>query len=173
MKDFCTRIQGACPHSRKNKEFCFIMMAYDEFYSKEIEEMLKWSISTEATPKLAKDFRTKGSVDMFCVTVCKPIKESRFCIADVTYDNTSVGYEWALAEKFDKPVIATLYQPKIKSFNDSEKISRDKLIQKGVIRYPAIRKDFPGDFRALLTIKYKNRDILKKNLEKNFNVREA
>jgi len=52
-------------------------------------------------------------------------------------------------------------------------LCKDKLIEKGIVRYPAIRTDFPGDFKALLTIKYENRNILKNKLDKTFDVKEA
>ncbi|MCZ7383578.1 MAG: hypothetical protein O8C63_02385 [Candidatus Methanoperedens sp.] len=150
-------------------------MAYNEFFSQDIEKMLRWSVkSEEITPILAKDLKTKGSVELFCNTVCRPIRESRYCIVDLTYDNTSVGYEWALAEKFEKPVIATLYKPKIRKVsNDVERKCKDKLKEKGIIKYPAVRKEVPADFRGLYIIKYTNKNTLKDELKKHFDVEEA
>ena len=41
-KDYCFKIDGTCPHRiSKTKKNCFIMMPYDQFYSDEIEKMLK------------------------------------------------------------------------------------------------------------------------------------
>lgn len=173
-RDYCSRFQGDCKHPLKNDGTCFIIMSYEDYHSETIEKIIRGAIkSNDVTPKTSKDFKTKGSADMFCTRVCKPIRECNFCIADVTYDNTSVGFEWALAEKFDKPVIATLYQPTKTLLEPDEIKFKTKLKNKGVIKYPPLRKEVPGDFRGLMTIKYKNKDGLESQLKNQFDVIEV
>lgn len=172
-KDFCPRFQSDCQHPLKRNDTGFIIMAYDEYHSETIEQILREGIkSIGYTPKLSTDFKTQGSADMFCTRVCKPIRESSICIADVTYDNTSVGFEWALSEKFEKPVIATLYLPKKTPLEPDEKKYKKILKKKGLIKYPPIRKDIPGDFQGLMVIKYKSKNELVSQLKSKFDLKE-
>lgn len=174
-KKFCVRIDGECPHEiSKTKKNCFIIMAYEESHSKEIEKILKKAIKSilKLKPILAKHIKHSGSTDLYCTKVCKPIKEATYCIADLTYNNTNVGFEIAVANSFDKPVIITRYIPKkLKIKPEDEKVLK-KLKHKGAIQYSEIPNKISGDFGGLLRIDYNSERELKKKLKEAFEIKK-
>jgi len=166
----CPRIEASCPHQIANAnptKTCFIIMAYEERFSEEIENILSNAIkkSLNFNPVLAKGLKKGGSTDIFCTRVCKPIIESLYCILDCTYKNTNIGIEYATAQKFGKPVIITKYKPKkiIKLTGEEEKIL-EKLKKKGAIQYSKIPLDVPTDISGIFYIEYSGEEELNKKL---------
>ncbi len=171
----CPRIQGVCPHLKKkplNKRTCFVMMAYEEKCSPDIESMLKKAIINvlKVEPVLAKDVKSLGG-DMFCITVCKEIIESEYCIVDITYKNTNVGIEYAVAQySFNKPVVITQYAPKKTKgsrigLEENEKMVLEKLKKRGLIQYCTLPLT-TSDLIGISYIKYSDEQELEEGLRK-------
>ena len=174
IENYCHRLEIDCPHKiSKTAKICFIIMAYEELYSENIEKILKKAIKSvlKLNPILAKGIKKRGSTDLFCTKVCKPIKESTYCVVDATYTNTNVGIEYALAQGFKKPVILTMYKPKIKSDISPEDLKvLTKLRKKGNIQYFEMPVGVPSDVKAIFSAEYKDEKELKKKLKQNFEV---
>ena len=175
QKDFCERIEGKCPHkiSKVSKD-CFIMMAYNNAHSKEIERILKKVIKSvlKLSPVLAKNIKHIRSTDLYCTKVCKPIRKSTHCIADLTYNNTNVGFEIAIAHKWGKPVIITRYLPEKLKIKDDDKKILEKLKNKGAIQYSEIPNTISGDFGGIFRIDYSNESELKEKLKEAIEIQK-
>lgn len=170
-KNYCLRIEGMCPHKiSKTKKTCFIIIPYEELHSKNIEKMLKSAVTSvfKLTPVIGKNLKRLGSSDMYCTRVCRPIKEATQCIADLTYKNTNVGFEIAVAQSFEKPVIITRYITQNKGLTDEEKELIDKLKQKGEIQCSEVPNDVPADINGIFRVDYKNETELKRKLKEAF-----
>jgi len=175
QKDFCERIDEKCPHKiSKISKDCFVMMAYKETYSKEIERILKKVIKSvlKLNPILAKNIKHTGSTDLYCTKVCKPIRKSAQCVADLTYNNTNVGFEIAIAHKWGKPVIITRYMPKkTKIEKDDEKVLK-RLKTKGAIQYSETPHTISGDFGGMFRIDYSSALELKQKLKEAIEIQK-
>ncbi len=172
-KTYCPKIDAICPHKiSKTKNTCFIMMAYNQTYSKKIETMLKNATEKilKYKPVLAKNLKHKGSTDMFCTTVCRPIKESTICIADLTYINTNVGFELATAQSLQKPVIITQFDPTKKELTKEELKILNDAKKKGKIQYSEIPNTLPSDVQGMIRIRYSSEVELKRKLKEGFKV---
>jgi len=151
-------------------------MAYEEVFSPKIEKMLKNAVGKvlKLNPILAKDLRQQGSADLFCTRVCRPIKEATECIVDLTYANTSAGFELGIAQGFKKPVIVTRYMSGKKSLtNEEKKLLKElpKLKEKGIIQFFEIPCQIPADISSVYRIDYKNEKELQEGLKKGFEVK--
>ncbi len=174
-KNFCMRFGYDCPHKiSKTKKNCFIMMAYEEFYSKQIEKMLKNAVKSilKLNPILAKQVQHFGSTDLYCTKVCKPIREAFRCIADLTYNNTNVGFEIAVAQGWEKPVIITRYIPKDFNIKNEEEKVLKKLKNKGAIQYSKVPQNISGDFGGIFRIDYSNETELKRKLKEAIDIKK-
>ena len=174
-KRFCQRIGGDCPHViSKNKKNCFIMMAYNHPYSPKIEAILKRAIKLafKLKPELAKNIKQTQSGDMYCKTVCRPINEATLCIADFTYNNSNVGFEFGIAQGMDKPVIVTRYMPKEVKLTKAEKSFLKKVRLKGAIQYSEVPYNIPADISGIFRVDYSNEDELKKKLKEGFKIKK-
>jgi len=174
-KDVCARFDAKCPHPiNEEKKVCFIMMAYDKPYSKKIEIILKKSVKVafKLEPKLSKNIKQTGSGDMYCKTVCRPIRESTLCIADLTYNNTNIGFEFGVAQELKKPVIITVYKPK-KQIKLGKKAFEElkKLEKKGAIQFSEVPQKIPSDMGGMLRVEYSSEEELIKKLKEQFEVK--
>jgi hypothetical protein len=174
-KTFCAKINGKCPHKiSKSKKTCFIMMAYEELNSKKIEKMLTLAVkkAIKVRPILSKSIKITGSCDLFCNRVCRPIREATYCISDLTYKNTNVGFEIGIAQKYDKPVIITKYVVKKVKIKTKEKTLLEKLKKNGAIQYTEMPVEIPADITAIHRIEYKSDLELRKKLKETFKVKK-
>lgn len=176
-KDYCSRIDGTCPHKiSTTKNTCFIMMSYNELFSENIEKMLKRIVENylKLTPILAKDIRHTGSTDMFCTKVCRPIKESTYCIADFTYENSDVGFETSIAHNCKKPVIITRYIPQLENLTEVQKTLLEEIRKKGIIQYSMVpNKIDDSDIQGIFRIDYSTEKELKQKLLSNFKIKSS
>lgn len=152
------------------------MMVYEEYYSNEIEKLLRNSVKKvfKLKPVLAKKVKQKGSTEMYCTRVCRPIKEATLCIADLTYNNTNVGFEIGVAQELHKPVIITRYIPKISKkvqLKPSEDKSLQKLKKRGILQYSKVPYKIPSDVGGIFRVDYKDEKDLMKQLKEGFEVK--
>lgn len=173
---YCQRIEAACPHkfSKANKT-CFIMMSYTQVYSEKIEAMLRKVVKNvlHLEPILAKDLKQQGSSDVFCTRICRPIKEARLCLADVTYTNTNVGFEMGISQELSKPVIITIYTPKKIEIKEKDKTVLDKLQRQGIIQYSEVPANIPSDITGIFRVEYKDYTELYDRLAKGIDIKQA
>jgi len=168
-KIYCPRRGSDCPYKISAKKICFVAMAYNEIDSPIIEKILKKAVirAFKLKPILAKELKTLGSTELFCTKVCKPILESTYCIADVTYNNTNVGLEVGTAHGFDKPVFVTQYVPdkKNKTITSKEKRSVERLKKAGKLQYSILPLKMVSDLAGIFYIEYTNQNDLVKKLK--------
>lgn len=172
-KNYCFKIDGSCPHRiSRTKKQCFIIMAYDQCYSNIIESIFRNAIKEVygLDPILSKDIKHRGSSDMFCTKVCRPIQQATLCIADLTYNNTNVGYEIAIAQKFNKPVIITRYTATGNSLTDADKITLDDFAGRGIIQFSYLPNKIASDIQGIFRIDYTSEKELKQKLKDEFKI---
>jgi hypothetical protein len=149
-------------------------MAYEENRSKLIEKILKHAAkkALKCEPVLAKNIKKKGSTDLFCTRVCKPIQESTYCIVDVTYKNTNVGLEYATAQGFNKPVIVTKYIPDTTNKLEKKELAiLRKLKEKDKIQFAVLPLGIPSDISGKTYIEYPNELELLRKIREAIDVR--
>jgi len=147
-------------------------MAYEQLHSKKIEKMLIGAAlkAIKMKPILAKETRLRGSTDVYCTKVCKPIKQSTICIADLTYNSINVGLECGVAQHFEKPIIVTTYKPrKTGQITNRENRILKKLKKSGAIQYLPLPYH-PPDFASLFRVEYSNKAELISGLRNGFNI---
>jgi len=107
---YCPIIDDLCKVETENKNQCFIIFRYEK-RKKELqswEEIITNAVrETGMVPLVARDLSKGEARGSHCTQICKPIRESRMCIADVSKESTSVGYEINLAWKYNRPVLIT------------------------------------------------------------------
>lgn len=173
-KDYCVKIDGACPHKiSKTKKQCFVIMAYKQYYSDEIENIFKTVVKNVygLDPILSKDIRQRGSSDMYCTKVCRPIRQATICIADLTYNNTNVGYEIAIAQKYNKPVIITRFTPFGEEITEDEMDLLNNLEDRGVVQYSYVPNEIASDIQGIFRVDYRNERELKRKLKEGFEIK--
>lgn len=172
---YCPRTEANCPHRVSAKKICFVIMAYTELYSSDIEKMLKRAVINvlKLKPILAKDSKKFGSTQLFCTKVCKHIIESTCCMVDVTYNNTNVGIEIATAHGFDKPIIITQYIPnkKNKEIKKDERKMLERLRKTDLLQYSVLPLDMVSDLSGIFYIRYKDQSDLIKQLKEKMDVK--
>ena len=158
--------------STETEKKCFIAMAYEQPYSKDIEKILRKGVESvvKAEPILAKDAEgEKGSTPMYCETVCKLIKESHYCIVDITYHSVNVGIEFGVALQMGKDVIITKFVPvRSKNIKDKEEDILEDLAENNCIQYFKLPAVIPTDIAGLTIRHYKNQGELNRELRKKF-----
>lgn len=165
---WCPITNSPCTHSPKTyKNECFIIMSYKEKFSPLIEKILKKAIKKtyKSKPVLAKDIKIRGSYNMFCNKVCKPILDATMCVVDLTYQNNNVGFELGIAHGFNKPVIITRYVPNMRDLTDEEECKLKELRKEGVIQFSKVPSEEPSDIRGLFTVSYKTKKELLEKLK--------
>lgn len=147
---YCPIIDDICKVEIQTKNQCFIIFKYDEKRKEQREKRETWEEiithgvkETGMTPFVARDLSKGEARGSHCTQICKPIRESRMCIADVSQESTSVGYEINLAWRYNRPVLIT--------FELSKRGSR-KLV--------------PFDLQGLQIAYYRNLDELKTEVPK-------
>jgi len=175
MGKFCQRFDGPCHHRVKvNKNKCFIVMSYSQKHSKVIEKMLKTALKKSGMiPILAKDIK-HATGDMFCSTVCRPLMGSIICIIDMTYNNTSVGFEHGVAEHgLEKPCIITRYKlPRTGNLSQKEGKILEKLKNEGKIQFSVVPFSPPADFAGVHRIDYSSQKELDDAIKAFFKIRK-
>lgn len=173
-KDYCVKIDGLCPHSiSKTKKQCFIIMAYEQHFSDKIKDILKNGVREVygLDPILSKEIRKKGSSDMYCTKVCRPIRQATLCVADLTYNNTNVGYEIAIAQKFNKPVIITRYKKCEGTLTSEDYDFLTQLKNSGIIQYSLVPNDIASDVQGIFIVEYRDETELKRKLKEGFEIK--
>ena len=137
------------------REQCFIIMDYKGAHSSSIKDVLRISVQKAFSlkPVLASEVKLPWSKDMFCDKICEPIRRSKLSIADITYDNTNVGFEIGISQMMGVPVIITFH-----------KEWREETIG-GKIDFSII----PADFAGRYVVPYSNHEDLTQKL-KIFNI---
>lgn len=104
---YCALIGDKCEIQVETKDRCFVIFDYglDQKYEKIVEKTFE---DTKIEPRIAKKIERPRSESVLCTKVCKEIRSSQLCIADVTQDNINVGLEVGLAWRYGKPVIITM-----------------------------------------------------------------
>ena len=135
---YCSVIGNNCDRIFETKNQCFIIYDYK---LKDFGDVVSNAVKTaDLEPIISKHIKTGESGGMYCTTICKPIRSSKLCIADITKDNSNVGLEIGLAWRYGKPLILTM---------DKQE-----------------RKEPPSDFTAFTRIEYTNSKELEENLKK-------
>jgi len=133
---YCSLIGDSCMQIFETKNQCFVIYDYDlEGYDTSVSNAIEKSGLKSV---ISKHLNKGESMGMYCTKICKPIRSSKICIADVTEDNSNVGLEIGLAWRYGKPVILTM--------NKGE------------------RKEPPSDLMAFTRVEYKNLKELEKKL---------
>ena len=106
---YCPIINDQCKIEVETKNQSFIIFKYDvEKKERESwEHIIIEAVKSEGmTPLVSKDLSRIGE-GSHCTLICKPIRESRMCIADISRESINVGYEINLAWKYNKSVLIT------------------------------------------------------------------
>lgn len=107
---YCALIGEKCEFEVEVKNRCFIIYDYD---FGELGERLSQIIKKFGLgPRIAGKIDLAESRSLLCSKVCKEIRASKLCIADVSKENTNVGLEVGLAWRYGKPVIVTMDRKK-------------------------------------------------------------
>lgn len=103
MSRYCNMLKANCLHEIVVKNQCFIMMSYKR--SDRLEQTLTDVIKNTygLRPVIAKEVKIEESSFMFCEKICRQIRSSLICFADVSRDNTNVGFELGIAWECKKP----------------------------------------------------------------------
>lgn len=86
----------------------------------------------------------------------------------MTYKNTNIGFEVAVAQSFEKPVIITRYMPKTVEVTGKDKATLKRLRKKGAIQYSKMPIEVPADITSVYRVDYKNESELKRKLKEGF-----
>jgi len=103
---YCALIGEKCEFEVEVKNRCFIIYDYDfGELGERISQVVK---KCGLEPRIAGKIELAEAASILCRKVCKEIRSSKLCIADVSKDNTNVGLEVGLAWRYGKPVIVTM-----------------------------------------------------------------
>jgi hypothetical protein len=103
---YCALIGEKCEFEVEVKNRCFIIYDYD--FGKLGERISQVVKKCGLEPRIAGKIDLAESASILCRKVCKEIRSSKLCIADVSKENTNVGLEVGLAWRYGKPVIVTM-----------------------------------------------------------------
>jgi hypothetical protein len=113
---YCPSRYGKCIYPAESIEprrQCFIIMSYAGEFSRSVEAMLRAAVymayGAQLKPILASDLAPDGRNQLLCHRICSQIKSSELCLADLTYESISVGFEAALAEIMGKSTTYTMH----------------------------------------------------------------
>lgn len=135
---YCSLIDESCTKVFENENLCFVIYDYNlTDYDIYASNAIKNSESG-LEPVISKHLNKGESMGMYCTKICKPVRSSKICIADVTKDNSNVGLEIGLAWRYGKPLILTM--------NKNE------------------RKEPPSDLAAFTMVDYRDFKELEKKL---------
>lgn len=135
---YCALIGEKCEFEVEVKNRCFIIYDYD--FGKLGERLAQVVKKFGLEPRIAGKIDLAESRSLLCSKVCKEIRSSKLCIADVSKENTNVGLEVGLAWRYGKPVIVTMDRTK--------------------------RGEPPSDLSGFTLVKYKNLDELEERLSR-------
>lgn len=106
---YCPWIDKECKEVFKTKDQCFIIYDYEIEESDRFEETVLEIVNRKGLePKIAKYVEKPQSTAVFCTRICKEIRQSKLCIADISKENTSVGLEISIAWRFNVPILLTI-----------------------------------------------------------------
>lgn len=105
---YCSLIGESCTKIFESENLCFVIYDYNlKDYDIYASNAIKNS-ECGLDPVISKHLNKGESMGMYCTKICKPIRSSKICIADVTKDNSNVGLEIGLAWRYGKPLILTM-----------------------------------------------------------------
>ena len=107
----CTKIGGQCPHPvTVDENIIFVMMPFANFDN--VYDSIQLSVQS-IRKKRFKCIRADDeytNISIWCESICKNIRKSKYCIADVTGKNPNVFYELGFAHAIGNSKIIIISQ---------------------------------------------------------------
>lgn len=134
---FCYKNNETCSiPARFNSKLIFVLMPFSDDYTDVYEVGIKPIVESFKLLAVRAD-EIQHSREILCGSICQPIQECKFLIADLSERNPNVFYELGLAHGFEKEII---------------------LLSNNI-------DDVPFDLRGMNIIIYNNVSILRKKLK--------
>ena len=106
---YCPWIDKECKEVFETRDQCFIIYDYEMDESDRFEKTVSAIVKNKGLePKIAKHVEKPQATGVFCTRICKEVRQSELCIADISRKNTNVGLEIGIAWRFDVPVLLTI-----------------------------------------------------------------
>lgn len=139
---FCFKNRETCNvPARFNPRLVFILMPFSSDFNDVYDLGIKPIVESLNLICVRAD-EIQHSQDILCGSICQPIQECRFLIADLSGRNPNVFYELGLAHGFEKEIV---------------------LVTNNI-------KDVPFDIRGMNIVIYRNISSLRSNLENRLKV---